>query len=115
MQVAVAKIEVACATSVYKALGSGHFVEADVRKAEDVARLIEALGQLDALVNNVGDYLWLLDAVRAIDQGRMDRALSRQPAPHFLYEQGGYSADKRGGMAAASSTSRLSRPSAASQ
>lgn len=62
MKVAVAEIDPARATSVREALGSDHLVvEADVRKADDVARLIEAVrgrfGRLDVVVNNVGDYL----------------------------------------------------------
>ncbi|MBT1158956.1 SDR family oxidoreductase [Aminobacter anthyllidis] len=62
MKVAVAEIEPVRAASVREALGSDHLVvEADVRKADDVARLIEAVrgrfGRLDVVVNNVGDYL----------------------------------------------------------
>lgn len=62
MKVAVAEIDAARAASVREALGPDHLVvEADVRKAVDVARLFEAVrdrfGRLDVLVNNVGDYL----------------------------------------------------------
>ncbi len=64
MRVAIAEIDAARAADVRAALDAkaGHLVvEADVRKAADVARLLRAVedrfGRLDALVNNVGDYL----------------------------------------------------------
>ncbi|WP_269931880.1 SDR family NAD(P)-dependent oxidoreductase [Aminobacter sp. HY435] len=62
MKVAVAEIDPTRVASVREALGDGHLVvEADVRKAADVASVIGAVearfGRLDVLVNNVGDYL----------------------------------------------------------
>lgn len=62
MKVAIAEIDPARVASVREALGDEHLViEADVRKADDVARVMQALkdrfGRLDVVVNNVGDYL----------------------------------------------------------
>ena len=62
MKVAVAEIDPARVAAVRTALGDDHLVvEADVRKAADAAKVIEAVaarfGRLDVLVNNVGDYL----------------------------------------------------------
>ncbi|WP_378946830.1 SDR family NAD(P)-dependent oxidoreductase [Mesorhizobium sp. ANAO-SY3R2] len=62
MKVAVAEIDPARVASVREALGEGHLVvQADVRKADDVAKVMQALqdrfGRLDVVVNNVGDYL----------------------------------------------------------
>ena len=62
MKVAVAEIDPARVETARATLGDGHLViEADVRKADDVAKVMEAVkarfGQLDVLVNNVGDYL----------------------------------------------------------
>lgn len=62
MKVAVAEIDPARVAAVRTALGDNHLVvEADVRKAADAAKVIEAVaarfGRLDVLVNNVGDYL----------------------------------------------------------
>lgn len=62
MTVAVAEIDPARAADVRASLGDGHLVvEADVRKAGDVARVVGEIearfGRLDVLVNNVGDWL----------------------------------------------------------
>lgn len=65
MRVAVAEIDRERAASVRSALeatkAEGLIVEADVRKAADVAKVIgevdRRFGRLDVLVNNVGDYL----------------------------------------------------------
>lgn len=65
MRVAVAEIVPERAAEIRVALeaaGAEHLVEvADVRRADDVARLLAAVdsrfGRLDVLVNNVGDYL----------------------------------------------------------
>lgn len=63
MKVVVAEINPQRAADARAALEStgGLVVEADVRKRDDVARVIEAVaarhGRLDVLVNNVGDYL----------------------------------------------------------
>jgi NAD(P)-dependent dehydrogenase (short-subunit alcohol dehydrogenase family) len=67
MRVAVAEIDADRAASVRKALEAAGseclVVEADVRKGEDVRRLMKSVedrfGRLDVLVNNVGDYLRL--------------------------------------------------------
>lgn len=63
MKVVVAEIDPQRAADTRAALEpmGGLVVEADVRKRDDVARVIEAVaarhGRLDVLVNNVGDYL----------------------------------------------------------
>lgn len=63
MKVVVAEIDPRRAADARATLEStgGLVVEADVRKRDDVARVIEAVaarhGRLDVLVNNVGDYL----------------------------------------------------------
>lgn len=65
MRVAVAEIDPARVADVRSALESAGVdalvIEADVRQAADVARVVEAVrarhGRLDVLVNNVGDYL----------------------------------------------------------
>jgi 3-oxoacyl-[acyl-carrier protein] reductase len=62
MKVVVAEVDPARVETARVALGDAHLVvEADVRKAADVADVIEAVkirfGKLDVLVNNVGDYL----------------------------------------------------------
>jgi NAD(P)-dependent dehydrogenase (short-subunit alcohol dehydrogenase family) len=62
MKVAVAEIDAARAADVEKSLGDGHLVvQADVRKADDCARVVgeveKRYGRLDVLVNNVGDFL----------------------------------------------------------
>jgi 3-oxoacyl-[acyl-carrier protein] reductase len=62
MKVAVAEIDPERAADVEKSLGDGHLVvRADVRKADDCARVIAEVqkryGRLDVLVNNVGDFL----------------------------------------------------------
>lgn len=63
MKVVVAEIDPQRAADARAMLEStgGLVVEADVRKRDDVARVIEAVaarhGRLDVLVNNVGDYL----------------------------------------------------------
>ena len=62
MKVVVAEVDPARVETARAALGDAHLVvEADVRKAADVADVIEAVkirfGKLDVLVNNVGDYL----------------------------------------------------------
>ncbi|TKT75906.1 SDR family oxidoreductase [Aquamicrobium sp. LC103] len=65
MKVAVAEIDPARAAEARAALDAAGcdslVVEADVREADDVARLLDAVsvrfGRLDVLVNNVGDYL----------------------------------------------------------
>lgn len=62
MKVALAEIDATRVASMRKALGEEHLIiEADVRKATDVTRVIEEVrdrfGRLDVVVNNVGDYL----------------------------------------------------------
>jgi len=62
MKVVVAEVDPARVETARATLGDAHLVvEADVRKAADVADVIEAVktrfGKLDVLVNNVGDYL----------------------------------------------------------
>lgn len=64
MRLAVAEIDPARAEALAAALGAGHFVRClDVRRAEQVEDFIteirQRFGQLDVLVNNVGDYLGL--------------------------------------------------------
>lgn len=77
MKVAVAEIDPARVTSVREALGEGHLVvEADVRKADDVARVMQALqerfGRLDVVVNNVGDYLGFKTAFEQSTEAEWD-------------------------------------------
>ena len=62
MRVAVAEIDRSRADETRAALGDAHLVvDADVRKAADVARLAAEIdgrfGRLDVLMNNVGDFL----------------------------------------------------------
>jgi len=61
MAVAVAEIDPGRAADLARAAPAALVLVADVRKAEDCARVVEAVrarhGRLDLLVNNVGDFL----------------------------------------------------------
>ena len=74
----------------------GTAVQADVTVAADVARMVEAAGRIDVLVNNAGG--GIADDLLEISEEEWDADVDRQPQVGVPLLEGGPAGDDRAGL-----------------